>query len=266
GAADVSDAGTGSVTFAQGETTKTITININDDLVGESKGTVSGHLPNPSGSVVNPTIGTAAATTTILDNDNATSISIAHDAVSVDEAAGTMTFTVTRTGDAQGTQTVPTPRSANLGAADVSDAGTGSVTFAQGETTKTITININDDLLDETNETAKDHTSKLHSQSNNLCSRTPAATTTILDNDNATSISIAHDAVSVDEAAATMTFTVTRTDDAQGTQTVHSFPTRRSSDLDVSDAGTGSVTFAQGETTKTITININDDLLDETNE
>ena len=56
--------------------------------------------------MVTPTIGTAAASTTILDNDADTSISIAADAVSVDEDAGTITFTVTRTGDAQGTQTV----------------------------------------------------------------------------------------------------------------------------------------------------------------
>ena len=65
-------------------------------------------LSSPSGTVVTPTIGTAAATTTIVDNDAATSISIsvAGDSLSVDESAGTITFTVTRTGDAEGTQSV----------------------------------------------------------------------------------------------------------------------------------------------------------------
>src|SRR5204862_932560 len=55
----------------------------------------------------------------------------ARDAVSVDEAAGTITFTVTRTGDAQGTQSVSYALSGSAGAADVSDAGSGSVSFAQ---------------------------------------------------------------------------------------------------------------------------------------
>src|SRR5205085_735788 len=183
-----------------------ITINISDDVLDETNETVTVTLSNPTGSEVNPTLGTAAATTTILDNDNATSISIAHDAVSVDEAAGTMTFTVTRTGDAQGTQTVNYALSGTAGAADVSDAGTGSVTFAQGETTKTITINISDDVLDETNETVTVTLSNPTGSVVNPTIGTAAATTTILDNDNATSISIAHDAVSVDEAAGTMTF------------------------------------------------------------
>ena len=46
------------------------------------------------------------ATTNILDNDAATSISIAADAASINEEDGTITFTVTRTGDAEGSQSV----------------------------------------------------------------------------------------------------------------------------------------------------------------
>jgi len=107
-------------------------------------------LSNPQGSLVTPAIGTAAASTDINDNDDQTSISIAADDVSVDESAGTITFTVTRTGDAQGSQTVDYALSGTADGSDVSDAGTGSVTFAEGETVKIITLNLTDDLLDET--------------------------------------------------------------------------------------------------------------------
>src|SRR4029077_19160142 len=95
GAADVSDAGTGSGTFAEGETTKTITINLSDDVLDETNETVTVTLANPQGSDVTPAIGTAAASTTINDNAAPTSISIAAHDVSVDESAGTITFTVT---------------------------------------------------------------------------------------------------------------------------------------------------------------------------
>ena len=110
-------------------------------------------IGSPTGTEVTPAIGTAAASTTILDNDADTSISIAADAVSVDEDAGTITFTVTRTGDAEGTQTVSYALSGTSQASDVASPATGSVTFAQGETTKTITLNLTDDVLDEINET-----------------------------------------------------------------------------------------------------------------
>ena len=69
-----------------------------------------------------PAIGTATAATNIIDNDDATSISIAADAPSVDEAAGTITFTVTRTGDAEGSQTVDYALT-GVEAADISEPG-----------------------------------------------------------------------------------------------------------------------------------------------
>ena len=105
-------------------------------------------LSSPSGTEVTPTIGTAAATATIVDNDAATSISIsvACDSLLIDESAGTITFTVTRTGDAEGTQSVAYALSGIVTGADLggSLAG-GTVTFAQGQTSQTITLTLTDD-------------------------------------------------------------------------------------------------------------------------
>ena len=162
---------------------------------------------------------------TILDNDAATSIaiSVAEGSLSVDEGAGTITFTVTRTGDAAGTQTVSYAIGGTVTAADLggSLAG-GTVTFAQGETTKTITLTLTDDQLDELNETV---TVTLSNPTGTVVPPTlgtASATATILDNDAATSIaiSVAEGSLAVDESAGTITFTVTRTGDAAGTQTV----------------------------------------------
>ena len=183
-------------------------------------------LSNPTGTVVPPTLGTASATATILDNDAATSIaiSVAEGSLAVDESAGTVTFTVTRTGDAAGTQTVSY---AVGGTATAADLG-GSLALRHGHlrrratATKTITLTLTDDQLDELDETV---TVTLSNPTGTVVPPTlgtASATATILDNDAATSIaiSVAEGSLAVDEGAGTITFTVTRTGDAAGTQTV----------------------------------------------
>src|SRR6185369_14470045 len=256
----------GSVTFLQGETSKTITLTLTDDALDEVNETVTVTLSNPTGTEVSPVIGTAASTTTIVDNDNAASISIASPA-SVNESAGTITFTVTRTGDAEGSQSVNYALSGSVEAADLggSLAG-GSVTFLQGETSKTITLTLTDDALDEVNETVTVTLSNPTGTEVSPVIGTAASTTTIVDNDNAASISIASPA-SVNESAGTITFTVTRTGDAEGSQSVNYALSGsvEAADLGGSLAG-GSVTFLQGETSKTITLTLTDDALDEVNE
>ncbi len=74
-ASDISSALTGSVTFLQGETTKTITVTTFDDSLDEALENVTVTLSDASGTQVTPAIGTAAASATITDNDAQTSIS-----------------------------------------------------------------------------------------------------------------------------------------------------------------------------------------------
>ena len=74
--------------------------------------------------------------------------------VVVDEAAGTATFTVTRSGPSSGTSTVhySTGSDTATGGSDFIGA-TGSLSFGPGETSKTITVTIRDDADPEGRET-----------------------------------------------------------------------------------------------------------------
>ena len=83
---------TGTLNFAAGVTTQTITLNITDDSVYELTENFNVNLTN----AVQATISDNQGIGTILDNDAQPSFSI--NDVTVDENDGTITFTVTKTG------------------------------------------------------------------------------------------------------------------------------------------------------------------------
>ncbi|WP_158239304.1 S-layer family protein, partial [Uliginosibacterium sp. TH139] len=89
---------------------------------------------------------------TIIDNDAAPSLSV--NDVTVNEAAGTMSFTVSLSAVSGQTVTV-SYASSNSSATAGSDytAVSGSLSFAPGETSKTIVVPITDDSLTEASET-----------------------------------------------------------------------------------------------------------------
>jgi len=82
-------AGTGTLTFAAGITSQTITVAISNDLLDELDETFTVNLA----SATNASIADASGLGTIVDNDGPPAISI--DDVTVNEADGTATFTVT---------------------------------------------------------------------------------------------------------------------------------------------------------------------------
>ena len=82
----------GTLNFAAGVTTQTITLNITNDAVYELTENFNVNLTN----AVQATISDAQGIGTILDNDAQPSFSI--NDVTVDENDGTITFTVTKTG------------------------------------------------------------------------------------------------------------------------------------------------------------------------
>ena len=89
---------TGSVTFAAGTGgTQSFTVPILDGSVVEGTESFTVTLTPQDASQVDVAASDLTATGTILDND-ANTIAFAVDPVTVDEDAGTMTFTVTRTG------------------------------------------------------------------------------------------------------------------------------------------------------------------------
>jgi hypothetical protein len=258
---------TGSVTFpanSQSGATQTFTVTVVNDNVVESDETFSVSLTGITGLT---TIGTASATTTIIDND-AAGVSISAPAT-VSEATGIATFTVTLTGNVQESFTVnyATTDGGAIAPGDYANT-TGSVIFPAGSVsgaTKTFTVVIQNDNLTEMDET---FSATLTGITGLTTISTATATATITDNDVA-SVSISVPAT-VNENGVTATFTVTLTGDVQEAVTVN-YATANDSASAPGDylARTGAVTFPAGSVNgavKTFTVDLADDTFAEPNE
>ena len=147
-------ASSGTVTFAAGETSKTVHVDIKGDVLAEANETFKINLSSPTGA----TIADGTATGTIIDDDGAAALpalSIAD--LSVAEGNGDhahFMFVVTLDKAATGPVTVAYS-TANGTATAGSDyvASNGTLTFAAGETSKTVHVDISGDTVFEGNET-----------------------------------------------------------------------------------------------------------------
>ncbi|MCA9062149.1 MAG: hypothetical protein KDA96_03800 [Planctomycetaceae bacterium] len=152
----------GTISFAPGETSKTITINSLQDTAFEGDETFTISLSNVSGAI----IGDGTGVGTIADDDVSPRVSISDSSVTEGnlKTSGkqkgkptqkSMTFTVTLSGASS--QTVSLKYGTRNGTARTSDkdyvATSGTLTFAPGETTKTITVITLGDKKKEANET-----------------------------------------------------------------------------------------------------------------
>ncbi|HYU35007.1 MAG TPA: Calx-beta domain-containing protein [Thermoanaerobaculia bacterium] len=193
-------------------------------------------------------------------------------AYSVNENAGTVTVTVTRTGGTDGAVAVSYATSDGTATdpADFADAA-GTLNWADGDAApKTFQVTIVDDLLDEPDETFG---VALSNPQVAVLGAPTTATVTILDNDppavlNPGVLQLSASAYSVNENAGTVTITVTRTGGSDGAVSV-SYATSddtAGSPADFTAAG-GMLNWADGDTApKTFQVTIADDLLDEPDE
>ncbi|MFO0674822.1 MAG: Calx-beta domain-containing protein [Polyangiaceae bacterium] len=262
----------GAVTFAPGDLTKQISINVNGDTVAEDNETLTVTLSNPSGATIAQAVGTG----TINNDDAVPSIAIA-DSTVIEGNSGTTAadFKVTLSAVSGQTVTVhakTTDVSATAGT-DFTGITDQTVTFNPGETSKTVTVDVTGDVTIEPNES---FTVDL-SGAVNATIAAPAGTGTIQNDDGAANPSISITDPSVTEGNAgtkTMTFTVslgaasaqTVTVDfktADGTAT--SGGVAAAGGLDY-EAASGTVTFAPAETSKDVSITINGDTFDEADE
>lgn len=140
----------GQVTIPAGQTTVTITVPVNGDRVVENSETFFLRLTDPTNAFIVDGLGVA----TIADNEPRISINNVSGYEGNGKGGTTFTFTVRLTAAYDQAVTV-NYATANGSAAAGSDyqAKTGSVTFAPGETVKTITILVNGDKTLESNET-----------------------------------------------------------------------------------------------------------------
>ena len=251
-------AATGTITFAPGVTTQNIAVGILADTTDEVNETVTVTLSNPSEVTLNDAIGVL----TITDDDAVPSLSIA-DLTTPDETGVPHLIAVTLSAASSQTVTVDYA-TADATATATNDyvSATGTLTFNPGETSKTISVTIVQDSLDEVNET---FSIGLSNPTNSTIS-SATGTVTITDDEGTPTLTIA-DVTTADETAANLTATVTLSGVSSQTVTVD-YATADGSATAAADysATTGTLTFAPNVTTQTISIPILADAIDEENE
>jgi hypothetical protein len=143
-------AATGTLTFAPGETIMTVTVLVIGDRLGEPNETFVVNLSSPT----NATIADAQGVATIVDDEPR--ISITDVSRKEGKKGKTKLFTFTVTLSAPPDQPVTVSYQTVNGTAKTSDgdyvAKSGTLTFAPGETTKTITVEVKGDSRKEANE------------------------------------------------------------------------------------------------------------------
>ncbi len=270
---------TGTVAFADGELSKTITILVQGDRVVETDENFTVTLSAPTGGA---SLGDSSGAGLITNDDAAGAFSI--DDVTITEGnSGTtqMTFTITRAGGDDGAVAVDYTVNAPGGAgfADSGDfaGGTvfgGTVSFAQGETSKTIILDVVGDVVFETNET---FTITLSNATNSATIADGTGLGTINNDDPAPAGTLSIDDVSHSEGdngtTTTYTFTVTRSAGTNGAITADytinapgGAGNANAADFVAGSVFSGQVAFADGETSKTISIDVQGDVAFEADE
>ncbi|WP_420633094.1 Calx-beta domain-containing protein [Candidatus Palauibacter sp.] len=167
----------GTLTFAAGDTTKTISVSITDDTLDDDGETFTLTLGNASSGVQ---LGDATATGTINDNDESLPTVSVSDASATEGDAVAFTVSLSATSSRQVTVDYATSDGTATSGTDFT-AHSGTLTFATNETSKTVSVATTDDSVDEENET---FTLALSSPANATLGDA-TATGTINDNDNA---------------------------------------------------------------------------------
>ena len=255
----------GTLTFLDGETSKNISIPLIDDSSSEPQKFFTVSLSNPTGGAT-------------LGNQGSIQISI------IDDDAPTMSITdlqVTEgnSGTTDAVFTVSLQRAyfsdAHVDFATVAGTATsgtdyqpmsGTLTFVKGETTKTVTVKINGDTLQESNET---FTVKL-SNNDVLGVNKGLGTGTIIDDDAAqpqATTQFDSATYTVSEGAHYKQINITRTGDLSATASVD-YATSDMSANQRTDYNImlGTLKFAPGESTKTLTLLVTDDSFVEADE
>jgi bacillolysin len=184
--------------------------------------------------------------------------------VAVGEAGGSLTLTVTRTGgSAEGVTVAYRTVDGTASAGQDYVATTGTVQFGAGETTKTFTVPIINDTLDDDGGTFDVVLEVVNGPGAEL--GTPStATVTIGDDDAAGSMQFATGAVSVGEAGRVATIAVVRAGGSASGATVNFATVAGGTATDSGDDAdytpvSGTLTFGAGQTTQTFTVPIVND-------
>ena len=255
------------VTFEGGQTNATFTFEVFNDETYEGPETVKLFLTNPTGGAT--LAGQTNELVTILDNEfppQPGALQFSAASYNVAESAGTVTITITRTGGNNGEVTVD--YSSEDGSAtsgdDYSPVG-GTLTFPNGVSSRTFTIEVNDDDLDETNEVL--HISLSNPSNGAALGVRDSATVVITDNDTAGVVAFSAVSYTVNETGNEATITLKRTGGAAGGVTVDYEAAAGSAEEELDFGATsGTVEFGADQSEATFTVPVFDDSLPEGNE
>ena len=264
----------GTVSFANGSNTATVTVNPTTDATVESDETVILTVTSGTGY----TVGSPSAATGTITNDD-TTVSVAVSPASVSEDGVTnLTYTFTRTGVTSGALTVnfsvggAATFSTDYGQSGAAtfNATSGTVTFLAGASTATVTLNPTTDATVETDETA---TLTVTSGTGYIVGSPSAATGTITTDDLPT-VSVAVSPISTAEDGSTnLVYTFTRDSTIGGLTVNFSVGGTASASTDYGQTGAasftppnGTVSFANGSNTATVTVNPTTDATVESDE
>ena len=241
------------LTFAAGETTKTVAAQTTADADGDDE-SFTLTLSNPANATFAGGATTLTATGTITDDDDLPELRVAD--ASADEGTA-VSFEVTLSPAASSTVTVnwaASPESGDTAAAGADfTAASGTLTFAANDATETVTVATVGDALDEADET---FTLTLSNASSNALlaggGTTLTATGTITDDDDLPELRVA-DASATEGGVVSFEVTLSaasgRTATVEWATSVESGDTAEADDL---TTGLGTLTFAAGETRKTV--------------
>jgi hypothetical protein len=248
------------ITFLPGEIRQTIDIPIFDDADQEDSESFGVVLGNASGTAIGPQ---KITTVVINDDDSPNLVGFKPASYTVSEGAGQalLSVAVVRVGDPDVTVTVNyVTRNGSAAASQDYNASSGTIAFGPGETQKQIAIAVIDDSNAESTE---NFFVDLFDPVNASLQQdgTSSATVTVQDNEGGTSI-VRFDVptYSVNESDGTVALTVKRSGGLGSSVTVN-YATSNGSAQAGSDytSQSGTITFAAGEATKSLTIGILND-------
>lgn len=253
---------TGTLTFIPGQITKTVSVQVNGDLLDEPNETFFLNLSAATGAV----FGDAQGLCTIADDDALPNLKINNVTMTEGNASVNASLTVSLSAPSGKTITVKyaTANSSAVAPGDFT-ATSGTLSFAPGQTVKTINIAVKGDLLDEVTEAFK----VLLSNPVNATIADGEGACTIVDNDPLPSITISNASVTEPDGGTINALFTVKLSAASGKTVTVKFVTANgtaAAGTDYTGQPLTTLTFSPGQTTKTVTVQVNGDTLKEQNE
>ena len=249
------------VTFASGQTSRTLTFSAAQDTTADHGDSVK--LGFGTDLPPGVTEGTDDETTvTIIDDDPAVTVSFGAATYSVDES-GTVDVTLTLSADAQRPLSIPVSAVGQSGATAADYTPPGSVTFASGDTSKTLTFTPENDTVDDDGEKVKLSFGTLPP---GVTAGTMSSTVVSINDDDDPEVTVKFGSAtySVNEKNnGTVTVTVGLSADPERTVSIPlSTSYGGGADSTAISGIPSSVSFSTGETSKTFVVTARDDFID----